>query len=34
MSQAQLIDLQAAMDGKITWAEYFRKWGGGNGPSL
>jgi hypothetical protein len=33
MSQAQLIDLHAAMEGKITWAEYFRKWGGGNAPS-
>lgn len=28
MSRAQLIDLMAAMEGKITWAEYFRKWGG------
>jgi hypothetical protein len=34
MSLAQLADLNAAIEGKITWAEYFRKWGGGNGPSL
>jgi hypothetical protein len=34
MSKAQLIDLQAAIDGKITWAEYYQKWGGGSGPSL
>lgn len=33
MSQAQLVDLIAAQEGKITWAEYFRKWGGG-GPTL
>jgi hypothetical protein len=33
MSQAQLVDLIAAQEGKITWAEYFRKWGG-RGPSL
>ena len=34
MSLAQLADLNAAIEGKITWAEYFHKWGGGNGPSL
>jgi relaxase-like protein len=28
MCHAQRIDLQAAIDGKITWAEYSRKWGG------
>jgi hypothetical protein len=33
MSRAQLVDLIAAMEGKITWAEYFRKWGS-HGPSL
>jgi hypothetical protein len=33
MSLAQRVDLQAAIDGKITWAEYFQKWGRG-GPSL
>jgi hypothetical protein len=33
MSRAQLVDLIAAMEGKITWAEYFRKWGG-SAPSL
>jgi hypothetical protein len=27
MSQAQQTDLQAAMDGKITWAQYFARWG-------
>ena len=29
MSLAQRIDLKAAQDGKISWAEYYRKWGGG-----
>jgi hypothetical protein len=33
MSEAQRIDLEAAILGKITWAEYFRKWGR-SGPSL
>ena len=33
MSLAQRIDLKAAQEGKMSWAEYFRKWGGG-GPSL
>ena len=28
MCHAQRIDLQAAIEGKITWAEYARKWGG------
>jgi hypothetical protein len=28
MCHAQRIDLQAAIAGKITWAEYSRKWGG------
>jgi hypothetical protein len=28
MCYAQRIDLQAAIEGKITWAEYNRKWGG------
>lgn len=27
MSEAQRIDYEAAYDGKITWAEYFKKWG-------
>ena len=34
MSLEQLVDCQAACDGKITWAEYFRKWGRGGGPIL
>jgi hypothetical protein len=29
MSEAQRVDLQAAMDGKITWAQYFSMWGPG-----
>ena len=28
MCHAQRMDLQAAIAGKITWAEYNRKWGG------
>jgi hypothetical protein len=28
MCYAQRMDLQAAIAGKITWAEYNRKWGG------
>jgi hypothetical protein len=32
MSKAQLLDLKAADEGKISWREYFHKWGGG-GPS-
>jgi hypothetical protein len=28
MCYAQRMDLQAAIAGKITWAEYSRKWGG------
>lgn len=32
MSLAQWYDLMAAMDGKMSWAEYFQKWGGG-GPA-
>jgi hypothetical protein len=28
MCYAQRMDLQAAIEGKITWAEYNRKWGG------
>jgi hypothetical protein len=28
MCYAQRMDLQAAIEGKITWAEYARKWGG------
>ncbi len=32
MSLAQWYDLLAAMEGKISWEEYFQKWGGG-GPS-
>jgi len=31
MSEAQRIDLIAACDGKITWRQYFEKWGDGNG---
>jgi hypothetical protein len=27
MCHAQGMDLQAALEGKITWAEYNRKWG-------
>lgn len=27
MSEAQLIDLRAAQEGKITWAQYFAIWG-------
>jgi len=30
MCAEQLADLAAAQDGRITWAQYFRKWG----PSL
>ncbi|MDE1902116.1 MAG: relaxase/mobilization nuclease domain-containing protein [Alphaproteobacteria bacterium] len=35
MSEAQRIDFIAACDGKITWRQYFEKWGDGNsiGPS-
>jgi hypothetical protein len=29
MSQAQRTDLKAAQEGKITWAEYYGKWGRG-----
>jgi hypothetical protein len=29
MCEAQLIDLKAARDGKITWRAYFEKWGPG-----
>jgi hypothetical protein len=29
MCLEQMIDLQAASEGKITWAAYHRKWGGG-----
>jgi hypothetical protein len=29
MSEAQLADLKAAQDGKITWAQYFAMWGPG-----
>jgi hypothetical protein len=28
MCEAQRIDLRAAQDGKITWAQYFALWGG------
>ncbi len=28
MCEAQRIDLEAAIEGKITWAQYFAKWGG------
>jgi len=34
MCEAQRIDFEAACAGKITWAEYYRKWGGGGGPSM
>ena len=34
MCREQEIDRQAAEDGKITWAEYFRKWGRGDAPTL
>ena len=27
MCEAQRIDLQAALEGKITWRQYFAKWG-------
>lgn len=27
MSEAQWLDLKAAMEGRITWREYFAKWG-------
>jgi hypothetical protein len=30
MCEAQRIDFEAACDGKITWQQYFAKWGGGN----
>jgi hypothetical protein len=33
MSEAQRIDFKAACDGKITWRQYFAKWGS-SGPSL
>lgn len=33
MSREQLIDLRAAEEGKISWAEYFKKWGRGGGPA-
>lgn len=29
MSKEQLADYIAACDGKITWAQYFQKWGRG-----
>jgi hypothetical protein len=32
MSEAQRIDLEAAIEGKITWRQYFEKWGG-NAPN-
>jgi hypothetical protein len=35
MSEAQRIDFKAACDGKITWRQYYAKWGSpGGGPSL
>jgi hypothetical protein len=34
MCEAQRIDLLAAMEGRMTWREYFQKWGEGVGPRL
>jgi hypothetical protein len=35
MSEAQRLDYEAACAGKITWRQYFAKWGrAGGGPSL
>jgi Relaxase/Mobilisation nuclease domain len=33
MCEAQRIDLAAAQAGKISWQEYYRKWGRSNGPA-
>lgn len=32
MCEAQRIDYEAACAGRITWAEYYKKWGGGSAP--
>ncbi len=36
MSKEQQLDFVAACEGKITWQQYFRKWGNalGGGPEL
>ncbi len=34
MCLEQIADLEAAIAGKMTWAEYSRKWGRGNAPTM